>query len=106
MEEILSEEILSHYNTTWPSHQNDVVLWQQILPLILEKDEGHVFLSMEFQSFYMEHTQGEVNHADGQVPKPSVLDDLLGVSSTSMDAYGLTKCNPCLELLVYEALSY
>ena len=40
---------------------------------------------MEFESFYMEHTQGEVNHADGQVPKPSVLDDLLGVSSTSMD---------------------
>jgi hypothetical protein len=33
----------------------------------------------------MEHTQGEVNHADGQVPKPSVLDVLLGVSSTSMD---------------------
>ena len=49
------------------------------------KDEGHAFLSMEFESFYMEHTQGEVNHADGQVPKPSVLDDLLGVSSTSMD---------------------
>ena len=40
---------------------------------------------MEFESFYMEPTQGEVNHADGQVPKPSVLDDLLGVSSTSMD---------------------
>ena len=40
---------------------------------------------MEFESFYMEHTQGAVNHADGQVPKPSVLDDLLGVSSTSMD---------------------
>ena len=41
---------------------------------------------MEFESFDMEPTQGEVNHADGQVPKPSVLDDLLGVSSsTSMD---------------------
>jgi hypothetical protein len=49
------------------------------------KDEGHAFLSMEFKSFYMKHTQGEVNHADGQVPKPSVLDHLLGVSSTSMD---------------------
>ncbi len=46
---------------------------------------GHVFLSMDFESFYMEPTQGEVNHADGQVPKPSVLDDLLGVSITSMD---------------------
>jgi hypothetical protein len=33
----------------------------------------------------MEHTQGEVNHTDGQVPKPSVLDDLLGVSNTLMD---------------------
>ena len=40
---------------------------------------------MEFESFFMEPTQGEVNHVDGQVPKPSVLDDLLGVSSTSMD---------------------
>ena len=49
------------------------------------KDEGHAFLSMEFKSFYMEHTQGEVNDAEAQVPKPSVLDDLLGVSSTSMD---------------------
>ena len=40
---------------------------------------------MEFKSFYMEHTQGEVNDAEAQVPKPSVLDDLLGVSSTSID---------------------
>jgi hypothetical protein len=51
----------------------------------VRKDEGHVFLSMEFESFYMDPTQGEVNHADGQAPKPSVLDDLLGVSNTSMD---------------------
>jgi hypothetical protein len=51
----------------------------------VRKDEGHAFLSREFESFYMEHTQGEVNHVDGQVPKPSVLDYLLGVSSTSMD---------------------
>ncbi len=40
---------------------------------------------MEFEKFDMNPTQGEVNHEDGQVPKPSVLDDLLGVSSTSMD---------------------
>ena len=40
---------------------------------------------MEFKSFYMEHTQGAVNDAEAQVPKPSVLNDLLGVSSTSMD---------------------
>ncbi len=51
----------------------------------MRKDEGHVFLSMEFESFYMEPTQGEVNHVDGQLLKPSVLDDHLGVSSTSMD---------------------
>ncbi len=51
----------------------------------MRKDEGHTFLSMKFQSFYMEPTQGEVNHTDGQVPKPSVLDDLLGVSTTSKD---------------------
>jgi hypothetical protein len=40
------------------------------------KTEGHEFLSMEFQSFCMEHTQGEVNHVDGQVSKPGVWDDL------------------------------
>jgi hypothetical protein len=51
------------------------------------KDEGHSFLSMEFESFDMDHTQGEVNHVDGQVPKRSFLDDLLGVSSTSMDVH-------------------
>jgi len=33
----------------------------------------------------MEHTQGVVNPTDRQVPKPSVLDDLLDVSRTSMD---------------------
>ena len=33
----------------------------------------------------MDPTQGEVNHVDGQVPKPTVLHDLLGVSNTSMD---------------------
>ncbi len=40
---------------------------------------------MEFKCFYMDHTQGEVHDTEVQVPKPSVLDDLLGVSSTSMD---------------------
>ena len=40
---------------------------------------------MEFKCFYMDDTQGEVNDTEVQVPKPSVLDDLLGVSSTSMD---------------------
>ncbi len=49
------------------------------------KDEDHAFLSMEFKCFYMDHTQGEVTDAEVQVPKPNVLDDLLGVSCTSMD---------------------
>ena len=40
---------------------------------------------MEFKCFYMDHTQGEVNDTEVQVPQPSVLDDLLGVSCTSMD---------------------
>jgi hypothetical protein len=48
----------------------------------------------------MEPTQGEVNHVDGQVPKPSVLDDLLGVSSTSMDV-GPSSVNGQTELNAY-----
>jgi hypothetical protein len=68
-----------------------IVLWQPIL-LLVRKDEGHTFLSMEFESFYMEPTQGEVNHVDGQVPKPSVLDDLLGVSITWMDGGDRIEC--------------
>ncbi len=47
------------------------------------KNEGHTLLSLEFESFCMERTQGEVNHVDGQFPRPNVLDDLLGVSSTT-----------------------
>ena len=41
---------------------------------------------MEFKKnlFDVQHAQGKKNE-DGQVPKPSSLDDLLGVSSTSMD---------------------
>jgi hypothetical protein len=31
---------------------------------------------MEFESFDMDPTQGEVNRADVQVPKPNVLDEL------------------------------
>ena len=37
----------------------------------------------------MEHTQGEVNHVDGQVSKPSVLDDHLG-------QYHINGCRPVL----------
>jgi hypothetical protein len=37
------------------------------------------------KSFYIQYAQGKVNREDGQVPKPSALDDLLGVSITSMD---------------------
>ncbi len=39
---------------------------------------------MEFESFYIQHTHGEVNHEDGQVPKPSAWDDIFGVGNTSM----------------------
>ena len=53
-----------------------------------------------FKSFYMDHTQGEVNHVDGQVPKPSLLDDLLGVSRTSMDV-SPSSVNGETELNVY-----
>jgi hypothetical protein len=41
------------------------------------QDGGNRFLSMEFESIYIQHTHGEVNHEDGQVPKPSAWDDNL-----------------------------
>ena len=49
------------------------------------EDDDNGFLSMEFKRFYIQDTQGEVNHEDGPVHEPSALNDLLGVSSTSMD---------------------
>ena len=50
------------------------------------KREGHGFLAMEFESFYSEiqDTQVDVLHQDISVHQPSSLSDLLG-GSTSMD---------------------
>ena len=62
---------------------------------------------MEFQSFYIQHTQGEVNHEDGPVHQPSSLDDLLGVSRTSMDVDTAAPCSAPVyrgELVGYRGL--
>jgi hypothetical protein len=40
---------------------------------------------MDLKSFYMQPTQGEVKNSDGQVKHRSDLDELLGMSTTSMD---------------------
>ena len=40
---------------------------------------------MDLKSFYMQSTQGEVIDSDGQVNHRGDLDELLGMSTTSMD---------------------
>ena len=40
---------------------------------------------MDNKSFYIQPTQGEVNDSDGQVKHRSDLDELLGMSTASMD---------------------
>ncbi len=40
---------------------------------------------MDLKSFYVQRTQGEVKDSDGQVKHRSDLDELLGVSTVSMD---------------------
>ena len=40
---------------------------------------------MDLKSFYILPTQGEVNDSDGQVKYRSDLDELLGMSTSSMD---------------------
>jgi hypothetical protein len=40
---------------------------------------------MDLKSFYVQPTQGEVKESDGQVKHRSDLDELLGMSTTSMD---------------------
>ena len=40
---------------------------------------------MTFKSFYIQSTQGEVNDSDGGVRYRRDLDELLGISTTSMD---------------------
>ena len=49
------------------------------------KEDGLGYVSMDFKSFYIQPTQGEVNDSDGQVKHRSDLGKLLGISSTSMD---------------------
>ena len=57
-----------------------LVLSHQVLPLILDSDDALGFLSMDFKSFYIQRTQGEVNDEDG-----TDLDELLGIGTTCMD---------------------
>jgi hypothetical protein len=43
------------------------------------------YLSMDLKSFYVQPTQGEVKDSDGKVKHRNVLDELLGMSTSSMD---------------------
>ena len=49
------------------------------------KDDALGYLSMELKSFYVQPTQGEEKDTDEQVKSRSDLDELLGMSTTSMD---------------------
>jgi hypothetical protein len=49
------------------------------------KDDVLGYLSMDLKSFYVQLTQGEVKDLDGQVKHRSDLDELLGMSTVSMD---------------------
>jgi hypothetical protein len=49
------------------------------------KDDALGYLSMDLKSFYVYPTQGEVKDSDGQVKHRSDLDELFGMSTTSMD---------------------
>jgi hypothetical protein len=49
------------------------------------KDDALGYLSMDLQSFYVQRTQGEVKDSDGQVKHRSDLDELLDMSTSSMD---------------------
>ncbi len=43
------------------------------------------YLSMDLKSFYIQPTQGEVKDSDGQVKHRRDLDELLGMSTASID---------------------
>ncbi len=43
------------------------------------------YLSMDLKFFYLQSTQGEVKDSDGQVKHRRDLDELLGMSTSSMD---------------------
>ena len=64
------EEILSCVESDFPSS------W---------KDDALGYLSMDLKSFYVQPTQGEVKDSDGQVKHRSELDELLGMSTVSID---------------------
>ena len=49
------------------------------------KDDALGYLSMDLKSFYVQPTQGEAKDSDGQVKHRSDLDELLGMSTASMD---------------------
>ena len=49
------------------------------------KNDALGYLSMDLKSFYIQPTQGEVNDSDGQVKHRIDLDELLGLSTSSMD---------------------
>ena len=49
------------------------------------QDDALGYLSMDLKSFYVQPTQGEVKDSDGQVKHRSDLDELLGMSTESMD---------------------
>jgi hypothetical protein len=49
------------------------------------KDDALGYLSMDLKFFYVRPTQGEVKDSDGQVKHRSDVDELLGMSTTSMD---------------------
>ena len=49
------------------------------------KDDTLGYLSMDLKSFYIQSTQGEVKDSGGQVKHRSDLDELLGMSTASMD---------------------
>ncbi len=49
------------------------------------KDDVLGYLSMDLKSFYVHRTQGELKDSDGQVKNRNDLDELLGMSTISMD---------------------
>ncbi len=50
------------------------------------KDDALGDLSMDLKCFYVQRSQGEVKDSDGQVQRRSDLDELLGMSTVSMDS--------------------
>ena len=55
---------------------------------------------MDLKSFYVQPAQGEVKDSDGQVKHRSDLDELLGMSTLSMD-FDVTSVEGEAQLQVY-----